>query len=99
MPFSVFYSVRGDKDQIPQVILEVRRMDVAALQAQPGFREARLMVAEDQTEAVLVTEWDNRESFLAYRHTEAGQRNVDAAMHLHPRLSFYDHVAFYEAKD
>lgn len=98
MPFSVIYSVRGAKDEIPQVILEVQRMDVEALQAQPGFREARLMVAEDQTEAVLVTEWDDRESFLAYRHTEAGQRNVEAALHLHPQLSFYEHVAFYEPK-
>jgi heme-degrading monooxygenase HmoA len=98
VPFSVFYSVRGEKDQIPKVILEVQRMDVAAIQAQPGFREARLMVAEDQTEAVLVTEWDSREAFLSYRHSEAGQRNVEAAMHLHPQLSFYEHIAFYEPK-
>lgn len=98
MPFSVVYSVRGSKDDIPKVILEVQRMDVAALQRQPGFREAQLMVAEDQTEAVLVTEWENREAFLDYRHTEAGQRNVEAAMHLHPQLSFYEHVAFYEPK-
>jgi len=98
MPFSVFYSVRGAKDEIPQVILEVRRMDVAGMRAQPGFRDARLMVAEDHTEAVLVTEWDRREDFLAYRHTESGKRNVEAAIHLHPQLSFYDHVALDEAK-
>jgi heme-degrading monooxygenase HmoA len=98
MPFSVLYSVRGDKEQIPQVVLEVQRLDVEGLQGQPGFREARLLVAEDQTEALLVTEWDNREAFLTYRQTETGQRMVAAAMHLHPHLSFYDHVAFYQAK-
>jgi len=99
MPFSVLYSVRGAKDEIPQVILEVQRMGVEALQSQPGFRHARLMVAEDQTEALFVTDWDSREDFLTYRHTEQGRRIVEAAMHLHPHLSFYDHVAFYEAKD
>lgn len=98
MPFSVVYSVRGAKDEIPQVLLEVQRMNVEALQAQPGFREARLMVAEDETEALLITEWDDRDAFLTYRQTETGRQMVAAAMHLHPHLSFYQHVAFYEAK-
>ena len=97
MPFSVSYSVRGAKDEIPQVILEVQRMDVEAMQ-RGRVSAARLMVAEDQTEALLVTEWDTREDFLNYRQSEAGQRKVEAALHLHPQLSFYDHVAFYEAK-
>jgi heme-degrading monooxygenase HmoA len=97
MPFSVFYSVRGAKDEIPQVILEVQRMDVAEMQAQAGFRAARLLEAEDQTEALIVTEWDTRDEFHTYRQTESGKRNVEAAMHLHPQLSFFDHVAFYEA--
>jgi len=99
MPFSVFYSVRGAKDEIPKVILEVQRMDVEVLQGQPGFRHARLMVAEDETEALLITEWDSRNDFLTYRQSEDGHRMVEAAMHLHPHLSFYEQVAFYEAKD
>ena len=98
MPFSVFYSVRGGKDEIPKVVLEVQRMDVEVLQAQPGFRHARLLIAEDETEALLITEWDSRNDFLTYRQSEGGRRMVDAAMHLHPRLSFYEHVAVYDAK-
>jgi heme-degrading monooxygenase HmoA len=97
MPFSVFYSVRGTKDEIPDVIVEVQRLGLAALQGQPGFREARLMVAEDGTEAVFVTDWDSRDDFITYRRTALGQRIVEGVIHLHPRLSFYDHVAFYEA--
>ena len=98
MPFSVLYSVRGAKDDIPKVVLEVQRLDIETLRGQPGFRRAWLMVAEDITESLFITEWDSREDFVAFRHTEAGQRNVEAFMHLHPRLSFYDNVAFYEAK-
>jgi heme-degrading monooxygenase HmoA len=95
--FTVVNSVRGTPAEIPAVIVEVQRLGIDVLQRQPGFRHARLMVAEDLTEAVLYIEWDSREHFVAYRQGEAGRRLVESAMRLHPQISFFDVISSFDA--
>lgn len=98
MAFTVVNSVRASKEDIPGILLDVQRMGIDAVRHQPGFRLARLMVAEDVTEAVLVMEWESREHFVAYRQTEMGRHLVETAMRLHPHIAFYEVVASFDAE-
>jgi heme-degrading monooxygenase HmoA len=98
MGFTVVNTVRGSKEDIPVVIMEVQRMGLELLRRQPGFKLARLMVAEDTTEAMLVIEWESRDHFVAYRQGEVGRRLVEQAMRLHPHISFYEVIASYDAE-
>lgn len=90
MPFIVMNSVQASKDAFPAIVLEVQRLDFEALRAQPGFRFARLMIGESETELIMLTEWASREAFMAYRQSDVGKRVVDASAHLHPKISFYE---------
>ncbi len=98
MAFTVVNTVRGTKEDIPVVIMDVQRLGIESVRTQPGFRQARLMVAEDDTEAVLVMEWESRDHFVAYRQTEMGRRLVDTALRLHPHISFYEVIASFDAE-
>lgn len=90
MAFSVTNSVRAAKDELPAIVTDVQRLGLDDLRAQPGFRSARLLVAEDQTEALMITEWDSREHFMAYRQSETGRRAVEGALQFHPHIAFYE---------
>jgi heme-degrading monooxygenase HmoA len=93
MAFSVINTVRAAKDELPAMVADMQRLGLDDLRAQPGFRSARLLVAEDRSEAVMITEWDSREHFLAHRQSEAGRLVVEGAVHWHPRISFYEVAA------
>ena len=90
MAFIVVNSVRASHEDLPAIVLKVQRLELEAIGDQPGFKSARLMVAEDGTEAVLTIEWASREHFVAYRQTEIGRRMVEEAIPLHPHIAFYD---------
>lgn len=96
MSFVVVNSVQADKAQLPALALEVQRAGLDSLRGQPGFRGARLMIAENETELLLVIEWDNRESFVTFRQTELGRRIVETAAKLRPRIEFYEAISTYE---
>ena len=96
MAFIVINKVQADKQDLPAIVADVQRLGLDALRAQPGFRFARLMVSEDQTEAKLIIEWDSREAFVAYRQGETGRRMVQGAAVLHPHIEFYEVVAAYD---
>ncbi len=98
MAFTVVNTVKGTKEEIPIVLMDVQRLGIDALRAQPGFRFARLLVAEDGTEAMLIIEWESRDHFVAYRQGEIGRKLVETAMRLHPHISFYEVVASYDAE-
>jgi heme-degrading monooxygenase HmoA len=93
MAFVVMNSVRASKEDLPAIVLDVQRLGLDGLRSQPGFRSARLLVAEDETEAVLVVEWDSRDDFVAYRQTEVGRASVAEALRLHPHIAFYDVIS------
>lgn len=90
MAFVVMNSVRASKEELPAIVLDVQRLGLDGLRSQPGFRSARLMVAEDETEAVLIVEWQSRDDFVAYRQTDIGRASVAAALRFHPHAAFYD---------
>jgi heme-degrading monooxygenase HmoA len=94
--FVVINTVRGSKDEIPAVVMDVQRLGLDVLRSQPGFRQARLLVAEDQTEASLFIEWESRDDFVAYRQTEAGRQLVAEAARLHPHIAFYEVIAGFD---
>jgi heme-degrading monooxygenase HmoA len=96
MSFIVINVVKAPKEELPGILMNVQRLGLDALRAQPGFKLARLMVSEDQTEAKLIIEWDSRESFAAYRQSAIGQRMVQSAADLHPHIEFYEVIAAYE---
>lgn len=98
MPFTVVNAVRGSKEDIPAVIMDVQRMGLDVYRRMPGFRLGRLLVSEDTTEAVLVLEWESREHYMAYRQSEVGRRMVESAAPLHPQISFYEVIACYDAE-
>jgi heme-degrading monooxygenase HmoA len=90
MAFIVMNSVRASKEDLPAIVADVQRLGLDLLRTQPGFRSARLMVAEDETEAALIIEWASREHFLEYRQTEIGRGLVEGAVRLHPQIAFYN---------
>lgn len=92
MPFVVVNTVKADKEQLPAIALAVQTSGLDHLREQPGFRRAQLLTAEDGSELLLVIEWDDREAFMAYRHTEAGRSSVEAAARFHPHISFYQEI-------
>jgi heme-degrading monooxygenase HmoA len=83
-------SVRASTDAIPAIVAEVQRLGLDLLRTQPGFRSARLLMSEDQTEAALIVEWLSRDHFVEYRQTEIGRGLVEAAVRLHPQIAFYE---------
>jgi len=90
MSFIVVNTVKGTRDEIDIVVADVRRLDIdGVVRHQAGFRQSRLMLAEDGTEAMLLIEWDSRDHFVAYRQSDAGRKLVEAAMRLHPHIGFY----------
>lgn len=96
MPFIVINVVKASKEELPGILMNVQRLGLDALRAQPGFHFARLMVSEDATEAKLIIEWENREAFVAYRQSATGQHMVKGAAELHPHIEFYEVVAGFE---
>ena len=93
MAFVVINVVKSTKEALPGILSDAHRLGLDALSGQPGFHFARLLVSEDQTEAKLIVEWENREAFIAYRQSETGRHAVQAAAALHPRIEFYEVVA------
>jgi heme-degrading monooxygenase HmoA len=89
MAFSAMNVVRAAADEVALMAAEVSVSGFDALRGQPGFRMARLYLSEEGDEAVMITEWDSRDAFLAYRQSEAGRRAVERAMQWHPKISFY----------
>ena len=96
MAFIVINKVKADKQDLPAIVADVQKLGLDALCDQPGFRLARLLVSEDQTEAKLIIEWESREAFTAYRQSETGRRLVQGAVELHPQIEFYQVVAAYD---
>jgi heme-degrading monooxygenase HmoA len=96
MSFIVINKVQADKAALPEILMDVQRLGLDALRDQPGFRLARLMVSEDQTEAKLIIEWESREAFVNYRQGDTGRRMVEGAADLHPHIEFYEVVAAYD---
>jgi heme-degrading monooxygenase HmoA len=93
MAFVVINSVRTSAAELPGVLAEVHALGMEMLREQPGFKSARLITAEDRTEAALILEWESRDHFVAYRQTARGQQMIQrAADALHPHISFYDVV-------
>jgi heme-degrading monooxygenase HmoA len=90
MAFVVMNSVRASTDAIPAIVAEVQRLGLDLLRTQPGFRSARLLMSEDQTEAALIVEWVSRDHFVEYRQTELGRGLVEAVVRLHPQIAFYE---------
>jgi heme-degrading monooxygenase HmoA len=41
----------------------------------------------------MITEWDSRDDFLAYRQSASGREAVMAALPWHPRISFFEILA------
>ena len=93
MAFIVINVVKASKEELPEILMNVQRLGLDALRAQPGFHFARLMVSEDQTEAKLIIEWENRDAFVAYRQSAFGQDMVRSAAELHPHIEFYEVIA------
>lgn len=96
MAFIVINVVKASKEELPEILMNVQRLGLDALRAHPGFHFARLLVSEDQTEAKLIIEWDNRESFVAYRQSDTGRQLVMKAAELHPHIEFYEVIAGYD---
>ena len=95
MAFIVINVVKSTKEALPGILMNVQRLGLDALRAQPGFHFARLLVSEDETEAKLIIEWENRDAFVAYRQSETGRHLVEQAAHLHPHIEFYEVIAAY----
>ena len=92
MAFVVINSVKAAKEDLARIIADIFALGLDAVREQPGFRSARLITAEDQTEAALIMEWDSRDQFVAYRQSPVGQQLVAKAAELHPHIAFYDVV-------
>jgi heme-degrading monooxygenase HmoA len=74
MAFVVINSVSTSAEDLPRVLAEVHALGLDVLRSLRGFRSARLITSEDQTEAALIMEWDSRDHFVAYRQSPVGQK-------------------------
>jgi len=90
MAFVVINSVSTSTANLPAIIADVQGLGFDVLRTQPGFKSARFISAEDQTEAMMIIEWESRDHFVAYRQSETGRRMVDGAAALHPKIGFYE---------
>ena len=97
MAFVVINSVRTSAADLPRILAEVHAMGIDVLRSQQGFKSARLITAEDETEAALIIEWESRDDFVAYRQTPAGRNLIERAAELHPHIAFYDVVVGLDA--
>lgn len=97
MAFTVINAVRRPKEEIAGVVMGVQRLGLDELRDRPGFRSARLLVSEDEQEAMLIMEWDSRDHFIAYRQSELGHRMVEGAAQWHPQIGFFNVLAAYDA--
>jgi heme-degrading monooxygenase HmoA len=66
MAFVVINSVKAAKEDLPRIIADIFALGLDAVRELPGFRSARLITAEDQTEVALIMEWESRDQFVAY---------------------------------
>ena len=96
MAFVVINSVRTPAGELPGILAEVHALGMEMLRDQPGFKSARLIAAEDQTEAALILEWESRDHFVAYRQSDTGRTLVERAAELHPHISFYEVVESFD---
>ena len=92
MAFVVINTVKAAKEDLAGIIADVLALGLDDVREQPGFRSARLITAEDETEALLIVEWESRDDFIAYRHSPLGHKRVEMAAGLHPHSAFYDVV-------
>jgi len=92
MAFVVINSVRTSAAELPGILAEAQGLGLEILRAQAGFRSARLVAAEDQSEAALIIEWESRDHFVTYRQTPAGRKLIERAAELHPHIAFYEVV-------
>jgi heme-degrading monooxygenase HmoA len=97
MPFAVMNTVRGTPEEVGLIVAQVQLLELDDLYRRDGYRQSRLLLAEDGTEAIMIMEWESREQFLAYRQSEVGQRVVEAVVEWHPKISFYDVIVATEA--
>jgi heme-degrading monooxygenase HmoA len=98
MAFVVINSVHASAEDLPRILAEVPALAIDMLRSHQGFKLARLITAEDQTEAVWIVEWESRDHFIAYRQSPAGQKMIERTAALHPKISFYDVVIGVEPK-
>jgi heme-degrading monooxygenase HmoA len=98
MAFVVMNSLRTSDGDLSRILAEVQALGLDALRAQAGFKSARLLKAEDQTEARLIVEWESRDHFVAYRQSPAGRDAVERVAALHPQISFFDVVVGLDSK-
>jgi heme-degrading monooxygenase HmoA len=98
MAFVVINSIRTSGEDLSRILAEVEALGFDTLRAQPGFKSARLLKAEDQTEARLIIEWESRDHFVAYRQSPAGRSAVERAAVLRPQISFYEVVVGLDSK-
>ena len=98
MAFVVINSVRASAEDLPRILGEVPAVAIDMLRAHQGFKSARLIAAEDQTEAVWIVEWESRDHFVAYRQSPAGRDAVERVAALHPQISFFDVVVGLDSK-
>ena len=94
MAFSSMVVVHGDKDLTMSVVVDVQTMlDFQAMTSLHGFRHARLCLSDDRQEVVLLTEWDSRDDYQAWRQSAEVTRVIEHAMRWHPKITFLDVVA------
>jgi heme-degrading monooxygenase HmoA len=96
MAFVVINSVQRPKEELAAIVMGVQQLGLDALLSHPGFRSSRLIVSEDETEAMLIMEWDSRDHFMAYRQSELGQRMVQGAAEWHPHIGFYQVLSAFD---
>ena len=97
MAFVVINRVRTSAAELPGILAEVQALGIEMLRSQQGFKSARLIASEDETEAALIIEFESRDHFVAYRQTPAGRDLIARAADLHPHIAFYDVVVGLDA--
>jgi heme-degrading monooxygenase HmoA len=97
MAFTVINAVRRPKEELAAIVMGVQQLGLDELRHHPGFRSARLLVSEDEQEAMVIMEWDSRDHFIAYRQSELGHRMVEGAARWHPQIGFFQVLAAYDA--
>jgi heme-degrading monooxygenase HmoA len=96
-PFVEIVIYPTTKDAQARQADELVRIASENVRAFPGFLRALVLVSEDGSGLVAVTEWGDRESFLGFRQSEVGRAAIELAVGRHPQAHWLRQHAAIEA--
>jgi heme-degrading monooxygenase HmoA len=77
----IYPSTKAGQDDQAETLVRM----AASIRRMPGFVGGRVFLSEDGESVISLVEWQDRESFAAFRRSEFGRAATQVAGELHPK--------------